>query len=506
VGFAALMAAAVASTALALWFRGGDASGRALAVLGASAAAEAAAAALAWSHYRVTRDTSSLFLSAGFAVLALQTDLFAIAWPLWRSIDLPFDGTLVPLPEGLGTTDVAIAVYAWQMGWLVAAILFWLSAPRRDRRGRRPVRAAMVFGWTGATLIAVDLAVLLYPDAGARVPRGGFAVEAARWDFTTWGWGVSIATGVVLMGAAVRRWTLRGERASKPWLTAAFLFAIPIQIAVLGYRQAALPDGGRSDLLQFAVPTLAFVGLLLDQRSESSRMRRATDRAAGVMDGRAEIASMIAHEVRGPVATVRGIASTSLTHYDRLTEAEHREFLGMIELESRRLMTTVDQMSLALKIDAGSLRFDRKPQDLADIVRAGVAAVDVGERQVRVEAAPGLTVSADWGRMVEVVRQLVDNALKYSPTDTPVVALARREGADAVIEITDQGPGIPEADREGLFDKFPNWRPPGYEEQPGTGLGLFICRGTVAEHGGQIAIEDGPGGGTMLRVRLPAEG
>jgi signal transduction histidine kinase len=105
-----------------------------------------------------------------------------------------------------------------------------------------------------------------------------------------------------------------------------------------------------------------------------------------------------------------------------------------------------------------------------------------------------------------VVRQLVSNAARYSPGGSPIEVSARRDGATGVIEVSDEGPGIPADMRERVFEKFPNWRPDGYVDQPGTGLGLFICRGIVAEHDGEIGVVDGPGGGTMLRVRIPVEG
>lgn len=513
--FAALAAATAALTALAAAGGGtGPAGGRALALLAAGAVAAAAVAALAWAHYRGTRDPSALFLGVGFAALALQTGLFGVWWPLARG-PWPVGVTLgtsvgiySPLPDAFGSGRALVPVYGWQIGWLVAAALFLLSAPWWDRRGRAPVRPAVVIASTAALLIVADLALASWygraPDVGADVDV--IALLAPDRHLAWWGWVAGVSAAAVLLAAAIRRWSRLSPRASRPWLTTAFLLGIPVQVAVLVHPRQGSPTARRADLLQFAVPALAFVGLLMDQRSEASRMRRATDRAEDVLDGRAEIASMIAHEVRGPVATVRGIAGTSITHYDRLTEGEHREFLGMIEQESRRLLTTVDQMSLALKIDAGSLRFDLKPQDLADILRAGVAAVEPREHHVSVDAAPGLTVSVDWARMVEVVRQIVDNAVKYSPPGTPILATIRREGGHAVIEITDRGPGIPAHERERLFEKFPDWRPPGYEAQPGTGLGLFICMGSVIEHRGAITIEDGPGGGTMLRVRLPVEG
>ena len=96
------------------------------------------------------------------------------------------------------------------------------------------------------------------------------------------------------------------------------------------------------------------------------------------MGGRAEIAAMIAHEVRGPVSTVRGLAGTALSHYDRLDDDERRELLGLIEQESRRLLATVTQASTALKVDAATVTYDIRPQGLGATVREGIATADVG--------------------------------------------------------------------------------------------------------------------------------
>jgi two-component system, OmpR family, sensor histidine kinase ChvG len=82
----------------------------------------------------------------------------------------------------------------------------------------------------------------------------------------------------------------------------------------------------------------------------------------------------------------------------------------------------------------------------------------------------------------------------------------RREGDDALIQVEDRGPGIPTEQREAVFDRFASWRPAGYEDRPGAGLGLFIARAIVRGHDGDASIEAAPAGGTMLTVRLPAEG
>jgi two-component system sensor histidine kinase KdpD len=222
--------------------------------------------------------------------------------------------------------------------------------------------------------------------------------------------------------------------------------------------------------------------------------------------GRAEIASKLAHEIRGPVSTLRGLASTALAHYEGLSDDERREFLGLIRHEAERLEATVEQVATALRLDAGSLSFDIRPHDLAGLVRAAVRSVDMGSHPLELEVPDELEAPVDAKHVATLVQQVVRNAATFSPPDAPIAATLRREGSDAVIEVVDHGPGIPEERREEVFERFAGWRPIGYEAAPGPGLGLFISRAIAAEHGGTIAIADTPEGGTMLAVRLPLEG
>jgi signal transduction histidine kinase len=218
---------------------------------------------------------------------------------------------------------------------------------------------------------------------------------------------------------------------------------------------------------------------------------------------RAELVSMIAHELRGPISTIKGLAVTTRTYYERLPDDEKREFLALIEQESDRMLEIVNQASLAMKLSAGVLPLQRGPADLDAIVREGVGAAGLGDdRQVDFDLTE-VTIEGDRTYLVEVVRQVVQNAGVYSPPGEPIVVSLTREGDDAVLSIADRGPGIPEDEREHVFTTFPNWRPPGYEEVQGTGLGLFITRALVAEHGGEISVGDAPLGGTMLHIRLP---
>jgi two-component system, OmpR family, sensor histidine kinase KdpD len=221
---------------------------------------------------------------------------------------------------------------------------------------------------------------------------------------------------------------------------------------------------------------------------------------------RAALVSMIAHELRGPIATIKGIAATSRTHYEVLSDEDKLEFLELIEQESARMLDIVDEASLAMKLSANVLPMQTASADLAAIVREGVGAAGLDPDRAVELKLDDVTIDGDRTRLVEVIRQAVRNAGSYSPSDEPIAVRLAETSDDVVIEITDRGPGIPEEMREQVFTTFPNWRPAGYEEVAGTGLGLFICRGLVTEHGGEISIEGAPGGGTMLRIRLPLKG
>ena len=220
---------------------------------------------------------------------------------------------------------------------------------------------------------------------------------------------------------------------------------------------------------------------------------------------RAALVSKLTHEIRGPISTIRGLASTTLTHYDRLDDGERREFLELIRHEAERLEHTVEQVALALKLDAGTLRFDIRMQDLGVIVRGAADAAETGDHPLEVQTDEQVEAPVDGIQVAFVVRQLLENAAIFSPTGSPIALRMTSETDHAVIHVIDRGPGIPAGEREGVFERFAAWRPTGYEDRPGSGLGLFICRAIVEEHGGEASIVDGPTGGTMLVVRLPLE-
>ena len=454
-------------------------------------------AALAALRYHRTDDPRRLVISVGSAAAGVSLFAFRALWTL-----LPDRSSRFSVASA-NTSNLMLSEMLTLAGWTAAAIAFLWATPWVDRRGRRPVEPRRVIlpmvlglGIADTLLISSPPSVRLIETAGAAVLRPDPLVDV-----------LSIAAAALLATQAVREWRHEGRThaiagasfACGAFATAAF-FIVNLQDGPGGLGETPF---GWARYLPVVSAALLFAAELADSRTELSRMRRDSDRAAEITGGRAEIASMVAHEIRGPVTTIKGLAQTSERHYDRLPEADRREFLRLIETESERLLRIADQTSTALKVDAGTLRYELEPNDLADVVTAAVGRAATGEHPVSTDLEPGIGVAIDSVRFGEAVREVVENAAAFSPPDSPVAVRAYRSGTTAVVEVVDRGPGIPPERRELAFAKFPGFRPAGYEEVPGTGLGLFITRAHVLEQGGTIVIDDGPDGGTMLRISLP---
>lgn len=480
-------------------------------LLAATAALCFAASAVAWTRYRDSRDPHALYLATGLLVLGGQLLAFGVIWPLRHpSPFAPGQGQSRYEPIDAMPIASPFPALAWQIGWLVAAGYFVLGLPWRDRRGRPPARPLVIVGIAALTTVALEALILPVSRSLERTGHWllpAFGLGTQRFALGAAGWTLAVLTVIALVVTAWRESGRRapaGTRPIAPWVAAACLLAVIPQLGTLADPAQGLGYLKWADLFQPVVPALVLVGFLVSQRAESSRMRRASDRAAEVMLGRAEIASVIAHDVRGPASTIKGLASTTRKSYDRLGDAERLEFVGMIEQEAERLLSLVNQTALALKVDAGTLAPNLREQELAPLVRQAVADAAVAGHPVDVDAPAGVVASVDTRWFAEAARQCVDNAAKYSPDDVPIrVRLAEDHDGAIVLDIADGGPGIPAEQREAVFEKFARWRPSGYEDRTGSGLGLFICRGIIHEHGGETGIVEAPDGGTILRIRLP---
>jgi signal transduction histidine kinase len=214
---------------------------------------------------------------------------------------------------------------------------------------------------------------------------------------------------------------------------------------------------------------------------------------------------MIAHELKGPVTSIKGLAATGLRLHDSLTDDERRDFFRMIDEEAARLSHIAEEASTALKIDAEVLTYDVRLEDLSGLVEEVAWRSSVDEHPLTVHTTPGLTCPCDRQRIAEAIQHGLSNAARFSPPEAPIEVRLSAEDGRAVIEIEDLGPGLTPEERERAFDRFAQLRPAGYEEVSGAGLGLYIARAHVLAHGGRIALLEGREGGTILRIELPTE-
>lgn len=468
---------------------------------GAAVALFIVAAALATNGYRTSRDPGLLFVAVGTGVLGAQLLVFR---SIWEEVQLQrISSSAASVGSMVGGLD-AVPQHAVAIGWLVFAACLVLVFPWWERRGRPPVRPLRIAGVAVGGTMVVDLLLLVFPPT-PKEEATIFGVGLATGPLAA---AVTLAAASLLAFALVRSLIAGGTT----WHFAVGAAAVSGIVATVAF----LLDRNSSESFALGViwthvqplPAAAFLvaGLVAAQHVETSRMRRASDRADEIIGGRAEIASMVAHEVRGPVAAIKGLAATTTGTYDRLSDDERVEFVGLIEQEAARLLDVVDKTSLALKVDAETIILDRRAQDLGPIVREATVKAHTDGRAIEVDAAGEVTAVVDRKWLGEAIRQAVDNAVTYSPPEAPVRVQLRAEDGMAWIEVIDAGPGVPLERRDEVFTKFVKWRPRGFEDRPGAGLGLFICRGLVRELGGEASVEDGPGGGTMLRIRLPAGG
>jgi signal transduction histidine kinase len=202
---------------------------------------------------------------------------------------------------------------------------------------------------------------------------------------------------------------------------------------------------------------------------------------------RADFVSLVSHELRSPMAAVIGAARTLQDRWRTLRPDQREAFLALIGDETSRLAALVGDVDLT-----------RLVQDVVDAARFAQPEIDVVA-----SLGPGLPViRGDRERLRQVLGNLIENAVKYSPEGGTVRLRGASENGVAWIAVSDEGPGIPAGQQARIFEKFGRADIPG-GSKPGTGLGLFIARSIAEAHGGSVDVRSGPGGGATFTLRLP---
>ena len=222
---------------------------------------------------------------------------------------------------------------------------------------------------------------------------------------------------------------------------------------------------------------------------------------------RADFVSLVSHELRTPMAAVIGAARTLQQRWRELSP-EHREsFLDLIAGETNRLADLIGDVLDTSRIEAGTFSFRFADVDLGRLVDDAVATAQVGQDEVRLRAdvrAPLPEIRGDGERLRQVLTNLIDNAIKYSPAGAEVEVRAYQEDGLVRIDVRDSGPGIAKDDQKLIFEKFGRVTGSG-ATRPGTGLGLFIARSIAEAHGGALDVDSAPDQGSTFTLELPVQ-
>src|SRR5580658_6105057 len=223
------------------------------------------------------------------------------------------------------------------------------------------------------------------------------------------------------------------------------------------------------------------------------------------MHGSKQFVADASHELRTPLTVMRGELE-NLVQNGELSRAT-RETLGSVLEDVERLREIVDSLFALSRLDAAEAPAERRRFDLAEL--ASTTAEQMGllaeDKQIRLEceAAAPVTVEGDRARLKQVIVNLLDNAIKYTPSGGRVRLSVRREGAHAVLEVTDDGIGIPAEALPHVFKRFYRVDVSRSREQGGAGLGLAIVKSICAAHGAEVEVFSTPGQGSRFRVRQP---
>ena len=354
--------------------------------------------------------------------------------------------------------------------------------------------------WTTVHQIALMLkvrVVVLLPEDGGLVVKAGFPPEdmldeadlaAARWCFEK-----NQATGRgadTLPGAKRRFMPLRTGRGA---------------VGVVGIdsdKPGLLLTPEESRLLDALSDqaALAIDRVNLAQDIDRARLAAETDRL------RAALLTSISHDLRTPLASILGSASSLVTHGQEFDATVRASLMRTILEEAERLNRFIGNLLDMTRLESGPLKPQTGPADLSDIIGATLQRADkiLQNHSVEIDLESGLPLlDLDMVLMEHVLFNLFDNAAKYSPQGSRIKVTARHENKSIVIRVLDEGEGIPETDLERIFDKFYRVRRSD-RQRAGTGLGLAICRGFVEAMGGSITAANRiDRSGAVFTIRLP---
>ncbi len=400
-------------------------------------------------------------------------------------------------------TIVAVAAYppgAWETwAWITTAAFgigaLWFYVLARSNLGARHAFQQSLAAQSFDTLIAVGYVMVFAFERGLPVQQILYIdLAAACVRFAIPG-GLVLAAISAPIVAVFEKLRVNHLGAEFSWKLVAFQTGLEVLMAlIVGWLVSQLAaEGERAEARADEAERL----------HEAERQTVAELRRLSTL--RADFVSLVSHEVRTPMASVIGSARTLQQRWRDLTSDQRDAFLALIADETDRLAALVGEVLDSSRIDAGTFSYTFADVDLAGLVNETVASAELARESVHIDSSvpPGLPgVRGDPQRLRQVLTNLIDNAVKYSPEGSPVEVHAVAVNGHVTVAVADHGAGIAPADQRLIFEKFGRVR--GTSAKPGTGLGLYIARAIAEAHGGTLDVSSTPGSGSTFTLELPA--
>jgi len=429
---------------------------------------------------------------------------------------LAFDFFFVPpqLTFAVADTQYLITFLGLFIVGVVISTLVTRARERAEVMRIREVQTASLYYLSRALAAAVDIgavmnAVIRNVEEALNAQVALLLPEGERLDI------ISTSKGLILdvKEQAVADWAFRNHQPAgrgTETLISADMIYLPLQtqasvLGVMGVRMESELDYRSTESRRLLDAFVNQAAMAMERVQFSRQAEKAQILQARENLERALLNS-ISHDLRTPLASVTGVLSSLRDKSVHLNEEARQELLDTACGEAERLNRFVGNLLDMTRIEAGAVRLNIEPCDVQDLVGCAIAALEprINSRKVTFKMQPVMPlVPMDLVLMTQVLVNILDNALKYSPPGTGIDLVAHADNAWCILEIADRGPGVPEQDLKRVFDKF--YRIPVPEGAGGTGLGLSICKGIVEAHGGRIRAENREGGGLKIIVRLPVK-
>jgi two-component system sensor histidine kinase KdpD len=468
-----------------------------------------------------------------FVLVALGVVLFSYASEVLVGRPLEFLGTTVLRPA-LVLLSVAFALYVWEKERklrrveqaLIEERVLSASLENRVRELSAILRAGRAVASTLSLKDVLELilhsaqellgategSVMLFDEqkTGLRVAASvGLSEQAGKQIIPIGegiaGWVAEFREPVVLSGdvsdSRFRRLVPKDRKVRSAM--SAPLYARAQPVGVLNVSTSA--DGRQYTELDLRALTVfaEHAAIAINNARLYQRERESSERLEEMDAQRREFLAVVTHDLKAPLTSILGYVRLLLELGEAASVEQAQQFAEVIERQGRRMLDMIEQLVVASSLDEGAPVLSREPIDLGQVVGEQVNLLRglLGSRHVEVKIPSGLpTVYGDPQAIEQIVANLMDNAVKYSPEGSPIQVHVHPTEDEIMVTVSDQGPGIPGDLLPHVFERF---RRGDVAASGSVGLGLFIVRSLTQGHGGRVWVENADAGGTKVTFTLP---